>query len=75
MTMLKSADSISHFPPGFVWGVATSAFQIEGATTEDGKGLSIWDTFCRVPGVIADSSDGDTACDHNHRWEADLDLV
>jgi beta-glucosidase len=75
MTTLTSADSISHFPPGFVWGVATSAFQIEGATSEDGKGPSVWDTFCRVPGVIADASDGRTACDHYHRWQADLDTV
>ena len=75
MTLLKSADSINHFPPGFVWGVATSSFQIEGAAAEDGKGPSIWDRFCRVPGAIADASDGDTACDHYHRWAEDLDLV
>ncbi|MBT9459498.1 MAG: beta-glucosidase [Burkholderiaceae bacterium] len=64
-----------HFPPNFVWGVATSAFQIEGAAAEDGKGPSIWDTFCRQPGVIADGSNGDIACDHYHRWEADLDMI
>ena len=63
------------FPEGFVWGVATSAFQIEGAPHEDGKGASIWDTFCRVPGVIADASNGDLACDHYHRLDADLDLI
>ena len=63
------------FPAEFVWGVATSAFQIEGAATLDGKGLSNWDTFCRVPGAIADGSNGDTACDHYHRWPADLDIV
>lgn len=63
------------FPPGFVWGVATSAFQIEGAAVEDGKGPSIWDSFCRQPGVIADNSDGDIACDHYHRWADDLDLI
>jgi beta-glucosidase len=63
------------FPPHFVWGVATSSFQIEGAATEDGKGASIWDTFCRVPGTIADHSDGDVACDHYHRLESDLDLI
>jgi len=63
------------FPPGFVWGVATSAFQIEGAAAADGKGESIWDRFCRVPGHIADGSHGDVACDHFHRWREDLDLI
>jgi beta-glucosidase len=63
------------FPPDFVWGVATSAFQIEGAAQADGKGESIWDRFCRQPGAIADGSNGDLACDHYHRLEADLDLI
>lgn len=63
------------FPPDFVWGVATSSFQIEGAAREDGKGESIWDRFCRVPGAIADASNGDVACDHYHRLESDLDLI
>jgi len=63
------------FPAGFTWGVATSAFQIEGAATADGKGPSIWDSFCRRPGVIADASDGDVACDHYHRWPEDLTLL
>jgi beta-glucosidase len=63
------------FPPDFVWGVATSAFQIEGGATLDGKGESIWDRFCRLPGAIADASTGDVACDHIHRWEEDLDLI
>lgn len=63
------------FPPDFVWGVATSAFQIEGAAQADGKGESIWDRFCRRPGAIADGSDGTVACDHYHRWQSDLDLV
>ncbi len=75
MTLLKPADSTNQFPPGFVWGVATSSFQIEGAAIEEGKGPSIWDRFCRVPGAIADASDGDIACDHYHRWSEDLDLV
>ncbi len=63
------------FPRDFTWGVATSAFQIEGAATEDGKGESIWDRFCRQPGAIADGSNGDIACDHYHRLESDLDLI
>ncbi|MBL8515133.1 MAG: family 1 glycosylhydrolase, partial [Betaproteobacteria bacterium] len=63
------------FPPGFVWGVATSAFQIEGAAHADGKGESIWDRFCRAPGTIADASNGDVACDHVHRLDEDLDLI
>ena len=63
------------FPPDFVWGVATSSFQIEGAARLDGKGPSIWDSFCRVPGAIADHSNGDVACDHFHLWEQDLDLI
>lgn len=65
----------ARFPSNFVWGVATSAFQIEGAVAEDGKGASIWDRFCCVPGVIADGSDGTLACDHYHRWADDLDLI
>jgi beta-glucosidase len=65
----------SRFPEGFEWGVATSAFQIEGAAHSDGKGPSIWDEFCHVPGAIADGSNGDIACDHYHRLESDLDLI
>ena len=63
------------FPPAFAWGVATAAFQIEGASQEDGRGESIWDRFCRQPGAIADGSNGDRACDHYHRLEPDLDLI
>lgn len=63
------------FPDDFVWGVATSSFQIEGASQADGKGASIWDEFCRQPGAIADGTNGDIACDHYHRLEADLDLI
>jgi len=75
MTASAPADPKHAFPADFVWGVATSAFQIEGAATLDGKGPSNWDTFCRVPGAIADGSNGDVACDHYHRWAADLDIV
>jgi beta-glucosidase len=63
------------FPEGFEWGVATSAYQIEGAVNADGRGRSIWDTFCDRAGMIADSSSGAVACDHYNRWETDLDLM
>ena len=67
--------STRQFPEGFVWGAATASFQIEGASTEDGRGPSIWDTLCAKPGAILDGSDGTVACDHYHRWESDLDLL
>src|SRR5215510_7031884 len=72
---LPVAELRLRFPDDFVWGAATSAFQIEGAARTDGKGPSIWDEFCRVPGAIADGSNGDVACDHYHRLEPDLDLI
>ena len=68
-------DPHRRFPADFVWGVATSAFQIEGASAADGKGASIWDRFCRQPSAIADGSNGDVACDHYHRLQQDLDLI
>jgi beta-glucosidase len=76
MNYRQSLDELANrFPASFVWGVASSAFQIEGASTADGKGASIWDEFCRLPGVIADGSDGRIACDHYNRLESDLDLI
>jgi beta-glucosidase len=63
------------FPPGFVWGAATSAYQIEGAANGDGRGESIWDRFCRTPGRIRDGAAGDVACDHYHRWREDVALM
>ncbi|HZJ09107.1 MAG TPA: family 1 glycosylhydrolase, partial [Trueperaceae bacterium] len=62
-------------PADFTFGVATSAFQIEGATAVDGRGPSIWDEFCRAPGAILDASDGSVACDSYRRWAQDLDLI
>ena len=63
------------FPEGFVWGLATSAYQIEGAVDEDGRGESVWDRFCRTPGRVADGATGDVACDHYHRVADDVELL
>jgi beta-glucosidase len=63
------------FPPGFKFGVASSAYQIEGAANEDGRGESIWDRYCRLPGRVANGETGDVACDHYHRYVEDLDLM
>ena len=60
------------FPEDFLWGAATAAYQIEGAADEDGKGLSIWDTFSYRPGNIAGGDTGDIACDHYHRYQEDI---
>ncbi|WP_299596602.1 GH1 family beta-glucosidase [uncultured Microbulbifer sp.] len=69
------AGGSRRFPDGFLWGSATAAFQIEGATTEGGRGLSIWDTFCAEPGRIADGSNANFACDHYHRWRQDIAMM
>ena len=70
-------DSMLHtrFPADFRWGLATAAYQIEGAAREGGRGPSIWDTFSHTPGLSHHGDTGDIACDHYHRWEADLDLL
>ena len=67
--------SDARFPDGFVWGAATAAYQVEGAVDADGRGQSIWDTFCRVPGAIAGGDTGDVACDHYHRYAEDIGLL
>jgi beta-glucosidase len=63
------------FPPGFVWGTATSAYQIEGAVGEDGRGASIWDGYAHLPGKITDGSTGDVASDSFHRYKEDVQLM
>ncbi len=63
------------FPKDFVWGIATSAYQIEGAWNEDGRGPSIWDTFSHTPGKVANGENGDVAADHYHRWKQDVALL
>jgi beta-glucosidase len=63
------------FPKNFVWGTATSAYQIEGAVNEDGRGPSIWDPFTRLPGKIIDNSTADVANDHYHRYKEDVRLI
>ncbi|MFB9909018.1 GH1 family beta-glucosidase [Allokutzneria oryzae] len=63
------------FPEGFLWGAATAAYQIEGATTADGRGASIWDTFCAEPGKVHERHNGDPACDHYSRYEQDVELI
>jgi beta-glucosidase len=63
------------FPPGFRWGAATAAYQIEGAWAEDGKGESIWDRFCHRSGKVAGGATGDVACDSYHRYPDDIALL
>lgn len=65
----------SGFPAGFRWGTATSAYQVEGAAHEDGRGLSIWDTFSHTPGKIRDGSNGDVSADDYHRYKEDIALM
>jgi beta-glucosidase len=63
------------FPEDFTWGVATAAFQVEGASKEDGRGPSIWDTFCNTPGKVANGDTGEVACDHYHRYLEDIKIM
>jgi beta-glucosidase len=63
------------FPEGFEWGAATAAYQIEGGAFEDGRGLSIWDTFSHQPGKVRNGETGDVACDHYHRYREDVALM
>jgi beta-glucosidase len=72
---MNEAQMQSALGPEFVWGVATSAYQIEGAASEDGRGESIWDVFSRQPGKVLNGDSGQTACNHYHLWKEDLDLI
>lgn len=65
----------SRFPPDFLWGVAASAFQIEGSPLADGAGQSIWHRYLRTPGRVPGNATGDVACDHYNRWREDVALM
>ncbi len=65
----------SHFPKNFIWGAAASSYQIEGAAYDDGKGPSVWDQFCKKEGTIHNGDNGDSACDHYHRFKEDIHLM
>ncbi|WNM35298.1 GH1 family beta-glucosidase [Streptomyces sp. Li-HN-5-11] len=75
--MPESAQPVTPvtFPPAFLWGAATSAYQIEGAVREDGRTPSIWDTFSHTPGRTAGGETGDIAVDHYHRYREDVALM
>ena len=77
MTVADTAVSAlaRRFPPGFAFGAATAAYQIEGSVTADGRGPSIWDSFSHTPGRTRDGDTGDVACDHYRRWESDVALM
>jgi len=69
------AMTFLRFPDGFQWGAATAAYQIEGAYNVDDRGLSVWDVFSHQPGRVMNGETGDVACDHYHRYAADVDLM
>jgi beta-glucosidase len=71
----KIAPETCTFPADFVWGAATAAYQVEGASNEEGRGPSIWDVFCRRPGAVFEGHSGDLACDHYHRYRDDIALM
>jgi len=72
---MPESESPVTFPPAFLWGAATSAYQIEGAVREDGRTPSIWDTFCHTPGKTAGGESGDIANDHYHRYRDDVAMM
>ena len=70
-----SNQSTRILPPGFLWGAATAAYQVEGATAEDGRGESVWDRFAATPGKVRNGDTGDIACDFYHRYPEDIALM
>lgn len=66
---------LDDFPKGFLWGAASAAYQVEGAWNEDGKGVSIWDTYVKIPGTTFKGTNGDVAVDHYHRYKEDVALM
>ena len=74
-TARASANGALTFPEGFAWGTATASYQIEGAVSADGRGLSVWDTFSRAPGKVHGGDTGDIACDSYHRYREDVALM
>src|SRR5262245_34387742 len=71
----QRAGATRQFPNNLYWSVGTSSYQIEGAWNEDGKGLSIWDTYTHTPGNIKNNDTGDVANDHYHRYKEDVALM
>jgi len=74
-TAQSSANGHLTFPEGFLWGTATSAYQVEGAVTADGRSPSVWDTFTRLPGKVSHGDTGDVACDSYHLYREDVALM
>ncbi|HXQ21518.1 MAG TPA: GH1 family beta-glucosidase [Candidatus Acidoferrales bacterium] len=74
LTLLE-VSGVLRFPDGFLWGAATSAYQIEGGHDAGGKGASIWDTFAHTPAKIFENQNGDVACDHYHRFRDDVAIM
>jgi beta-glucosidase len=73
---LPAGQNISgKFPQGFLWGSATASYQVEGAVKEDGRGVTIWDTFSHTPGKTVGNATGDIAADHYHRYKEDVGLM
>ena len=72
--ILSPKNNLS-FPKGFLWGTATAAYQIEGAVKEDGRGMSVWDTFSHTPGKVLNNDNGDIACDFYHKYKEDIQLI